>query len=180
MITSLGQPQVDHRRTESAALTIRVSRGAAAGRTRLGAFDNALRAAGVADFNLVRLSSVIPPRSVVYEAEPGEQIRGGHGDVLYSVYADAYATISDQSAWAGITWAQHEDGAGLFAESSGWSRQLVEWELEQTMAAMIESRPAGFRPAGTVLSSITCQAEPVCAVVVASYRCVPWGEGGIG
>ena len=46
-------------------LLIRVSHGAGTGPTRMAAFDAALHAAGVADFNLLRLSSVIPPSAVV-------------------------------------------------------------------------------------------------------------------
>jgi arginine decarboxylase len=37
------------------------------GRTELSAFDSALVAVGAANFNLVRLSSVIPPHSTVVE-----------------------------------------------------------------------------------------------------------------
>lgn len=161
-------------------LTIRVSRGVGTGPTRLAAFDQALRSAGVADFNLVRLSSVIPPGSVVIETDAAGQVSGGHGDLLYCVYADGYSSTPRESAWAGMTWAQHEDGsgAGLFAEHSGWSEADVERELHHTLEAMIADRPPGYRRSGTMLCSITCETRPVCAVVVAAYRAVPWHEDG--
>lgn len=161
-------------------LTIRVSRGVGTGPTRLAAFDEALRSAGVGDFNLVRMSSVIPPGSQVVESDPGEQLPGGHGDLLYCVYADAYSSTPRESAWAGMTWAQHEDGsgAGLFAEHSGWSEADVERELHHTLDAMIAGRAPGYRRQGTLLSSITCEHHPVCAVVVAAYRPVTWHEIG--
>lgn len=157
-------------------LTIRVSRGTGSGSTRLAAFDAALRSAGVADFNLVRLSSVIPPFSSVVTTGAAEQIPGGHGDVLFCVYADAYTSTPGESAWAGVTWAQHHDAAlgGLFAEHSGWSQSSVERELEHTMAEMIAGRPPGFQTRGNLLSSITCEVHPVCALVIASYRRVSW------
>lgn len=158
------------------ALTIRVSRGVGTGPTRLAAFDHALRSAGVADFNLVRLSSVIPPHSVVLETELAQQIRGGHGDLLYCVYADAYSSTPGESAWAGMTWAQDGSGAGLFAEHSGWSERDVRRELRHTLDAMIAGREPGYRRCGTVLSSIDCTARPVCAIVLASYRCVAWSD----
>jgi arginine decarboxylase len=162
-------------------LTIKVSRGTGTGSTRLAAFDAALRSAGVADFNLVRLSSVIPPYASVTTIEREEQISGGHGDLLFCVYADAYSSTPGESAWAGITWSRHPDPAegGLFAEHSGWSRADVERELELTMAEMMEGRQAGFRADQTVLSSITCETHPVCALVIASYRRVSWGDWGI-
>ena len=162
-------------------LTIRVSRGVGTGPTRLAAFDQALRSAGVADLNLVRLSSVIPPHSVVVETESAHQIRGGHGDLLYCVYSDAYSSTPGEAAWAGMTWAQHEDGsgAGLFAEHSGWSERDVKKELRHTMDDMIASRAPGYRTHGTMISSIVCESHPVCAIVLASYRCVSWNEGGV-
>lgn len=174
-------PDIDRNqgvRTEG--ITIRVSRGAGTGSTRLAAFDAALRSAGVSDFNLVRLSSVIPPFSDVLTTEPEEQIRGGHGDLLFCVYADAYSSTPGESAWAGMTWSMHRDpgAGGLFAEHGGWSRRDVERELAHTMDEMIDSRPAGFESRGTLLSSIDCSTRPVCAVVVASYRRAGWSEWG--
>jgi arginine decarboxylase len=160
------------------SLTIRVSRGVGTGPTRLAAFDQALRSAGVADFNLVRISSVIPPGSTVLETAGRDQVEGGHGDLLYCVYADAYSSIPGEAAWAGLTWAQHEDGsgAGLFAEHSGWSEGDVQRELHHTLDAMMADRPPGYRHQGTLLSSIMCDSRPVCAVVVASCRAVTWTE----
>ena len=51
-------------------LPIRLSRATGTGPTALAAFDAALRGAGTANFNLVRLSSVIPPASTVAVLEP--------------------------------------------------------------------------------------------------------------
>lgn len=183
MTTSLRQPAAGEPAVAGldSTLTIRISRGVGTGPTRLAAFDQALRSAGVADFNLVRLSSVIPPNSVVLETESTRQVRGAHGDLLYCVYADAYSSTPGEAAWAGMTWAQHEDGsgAGLFAEHSGWSERDLKRELHHTLEDMIASRPPGYRSRGTVLSSIVCESHPVCAVVLASYRCVSWSEGGL-
>jgi arginine decarboxylase len=162
------------------SLTIRISTGTGAGSTRLAAFDAALHDAGVADFNLVRLSSVIPPYADVLEIERRDQIRGGHGDLLFCVYADAYASVPGESAWAGLTWARQADApaGGLFAEHGGWSRDEVERELEHTMTEMIARRPAGYTAPRTALSSITCEGRPVCALVIASYRRMSWEQWG--
>lgn len=164
----------------SPSLIIRLSRGTGTGLTRLAAFDQALQSAGVADFNLVRLSSIIPPGAIVLDTPASEQIQGGHGDLLYCVYADAYATLPGQSAWAGVIWARHEDGsgAGLFAEHGGPSQQSVERDLHATMEAMTLSRRPGFRSDGMMLSSVTCQSQPVCALVIASYQASSWDRIG--
>ena len=60
----------------AANLTIRVSAGSGKGRTKMAAFDSALRNAGVADHNLVRLSSVIPAGSVVLPGLPVRAVTG--------------------------------------------------------------------------------------------------------
>ena len=129
------QPDQTRRRVRespsSAAVSIRVSRGAGSGPTRLAAFDAALMACGVADFNLVRLSSVIPPGAEVVEVSGDEQHQGGHGDLLYCVYADAYTSTPGELAWAGVAWALRNDGSkgGLFVEHTGLSEALLNRDL---------------------------------------------------
>lgn len=177
MSVSLTDRQADRSHVEDrSALTIRVSRGVGSGHTKLAAFDQALRAAGVSDFNLVRLSSIIPPGSSVDVTDGRHQLRGGYGDLLYCVYAEAYASVPAEEAWAGMTWAVHEDGsgAGLFVEHGGDSREVVERSLRRSLDSMMAHRPSGFRHSGTLLSSISCRSEPVCALVVASYRTASW------
>lgn len=157
------------------SLTITISRGVGSGRTRLAAFDAALRDAGVADFNLIRLSSVIPPGATVREVEAAEQIRGGHGDALFCVYADAYASTPHAEAWAGVAWSTHDDGtgAGLFVEHSGLSEDSVQRDLEMSIEDLSAGRGGGFAWAGSTLASARCTDRTVCALVIASYRAVP-------
>ncbi len=174
-----GSPAVG---SPAAGLQIRVSTGAGAGRTRLAAFDAALRAAGVADFNLVRLSSMIPPGSTVSEHPAGTGFRlvGGHGDLLYCVYAGAYADEPGTEAWAGLAWSTHEDGSGsgIFVEHSGATEDQVRTELGLTIADLNTGRDGRYREAGTVLSRAVYQDQPVCAVAIAAYRTVGWDEDG--
>jgi arginine decarboxylase len=165
------------------AFEIRISAGRGIGLTRLSAFDAALRDAGVADFNLIRLSSVIPPRSVVREVPGGEQVRGGVGDVLYCVYADSYASTPGEEAWAGVAWAQRQEftpshqgpdqvdlaGSGIFVEHSGISKALVERDLRASVADLTRNRLGDFPHRGQLLSSARCVDHPVCAIVIAGY-----------
>src|SRR5664280_2656650 len=51
--------------TDSSRLNIQVAAGAGSGCTSLAAFDSALQTVGAANFNLIRLSSVIPAMSVL-------------------------------------------------------------------------------------------------------------------
>jgi arginine decarboxylase len=160
------------------ALTIRVSSGTGFGRTRLSAFDAALRDAGVADFNLIRLSSVIPPGSHVVEVAGPDQLPGAHGDALYCVYADAYASTPGEQAWAGVAWSQRDDGssAGLFVEHHGSTQSTVQRDLAASLEDLSLGRGGMYRPAGTVLASATCVDHPVAAVVIATYRSSGWDE----
>lgn len=159
-------------------LTIRVSSGSGTGRTPLAAFDAALAAAGVSDFNLVRLSSIVPPGAAVQEVERHDQLRGAHGDVLFCVYAQAHASLPGHEAWAGIAWSRHEDGsgAGLFVEHEGPSNEQVAADLTHSLQDLSATRGNRYHPEGRRVTGITCVTMPVCAVVVATYRHVGWQE----
>ncbi len=157
-------------------LVIRVSGGTGEGQTPLSAFDHALYSAGVANFNLIRLSSVIPPGSVVRSVAPADQLAGGFGDALYCVYATGWASEPGTEVWAGVGWSRGSDGAGhgLFVEHTGATEADVRHQLKSTLADMGARRGGGFRYGGEVLASARCQGLPACAVVVATYRSVDW------
>lgn len=157
-------------------LMIRVSAGTGTGRTTLAAFDAALAAAGVSDFNLVRLSSIVPPGSQVLEVDGQEQLHGDHGDALYCVYARAHAVLPGHEAWAGIAWSRHEDGsgAGLFVEHEGPSREQVSTDLMHSLEDLSATRGGSYHSQGRRVIGITCRTLPVCAVVVATYRRAGW------
>ena len=76
------------------------------GPTELSAFDAALVAAGVADRNLIYLSSVLPPASSVEPVERIVATPGGWGDRLYCVMAQERTTVPRTQAWAGVGWVQ--------------------------------------------------------------------------
>ncbi|GAB4085446.1 hypothetical protein GCM10028784_20760 [Myceligenerans cantabricum] len=164
------------------SLTIRISAGTGTGRTTLAAFDAALAAAGVSDYNLVRLSSIVPPGSRVLEVDGGDQLRGGHGDALYCVYARAHASLPGHEAWAGLAWSRRDDdsGAGLFVEHDGPSPEQVTSDLAHSLEDLSVTRGGVYHPEGRRVAGITCVALPVCAVVVATYRRAGWGELGGG
>jgi arginine decarboxylase len=165
--------------TPRTGLRIRLSRSHADGPTRLAAFDAALVAAGLKNFNLLPLSSVIPLNATVDVVAPTEQLRGSHGDLLYCVYAASYATKPGAQAWAGITWALRTDdsGAGLFVEHSSTTEADLHAHLDATLGAMIENRRDSYVEAGRLVSTATCVGPPVAALVVASYQTAGWGPG---
>lgn len=163
-------------KSEPARLLIRVSTGAGAGSTRLAAFDTALFDAGIAGYNIIRLSSVIPRYAEVRRVSGSDQIQGLHGDVAYCVYATAYASVVGEQAWAGVAWAFHRDGsgAGLFVEHSASSESMLQHDLRSTIETMDETRGRQYHWAGMASSSAVCVDHPVCAIAVATYGTVGW------
>lgn len=155
---------------------IRVSRGTGSGPTRLAAFDAALVAAGLQDFNLIPLSSIIPTGATLSVVDPADQLRARHGDLLLCVYAAAYATTPGTEAWAGIAWAQRDDGSssGLFVEHSAPTEEGVHGQLSATLGAMMENRPERYTETGRLVRGATCTDQPVAALVVAAYQALGW------
>jgi arginine decarboxylase len=132
----------------------------------------------VSDFNLVRLSSIVPPGSQVLEVDGAAQLEGSHGDVLYCVYAREHAVLPGHEAWAGVAWSRHDDGsgAGLFVEHEGPSREQVATDLTHSLEDLSATRGGTYHPDGRRVAGITCVTLPVCAVVVATFRRAGWEE----
>jgi arginine decarboxylase len=152
---------------------VKVAAAVGSGPTGLAAFDASLRAAGVANRNLIRLSSVIPP-DVKVQSVDEIQAGGQWGDRLYCVYAEQRAVERGHEAWAGVAWAQDDTGKGLFVEHEGASRHAVEADLVNTLDAMCAAR--GFIP--TVRDSVvvggTCEDAPIAALVIAAFKVESW------
>jgi arginine decarboxylase len=173
-----GDARSSARSTERRQLLIRISSGTGVAVTQLAAFDNALLTAGVGNYNLVRLSSVIPPHAVVREVPATEQLRGTVGDVAYCVYAAAYADTPGEQAWAGVAWAlsTNHSGSGLFVEHTASSESMVHRDLDATIDAMSRTRGSRYRMAGRTVSSAVCVDRPVCALVIATYGTSSWSD----
>ena len=129
--------------SDPVGLDISLRTGSGSGRTLLSAFDHALQSAGVADFNLVTLSSVIPPGSRLRHVS--NTLPGGHGDLLFCVRAEAYAEHSGDIAWAGLGWCVDETGGGLFVEHHGGSEESVVEQIELSLGDMNAKRGGWLR-----------------------------------
>jgi arginine decarboxylase len=153
-------------------LDITVRTGTGSARTLLAAFDAALLSAGVANFNLITLSSVIPPGSEVRMV--GSTLPGRHGDRLYCVLSAAYADHPGEIAWAGLGWTFDDTTGGLFVEHSGGSEQSLDEQIELSLADMSANRGGGYGEVHRAVVSAHCVDKPVCALAIAAYRVVPW------
>ncbi len=157
-------------------MIIKVSAGIGIGPTQLSAFDSALNDAGVANYNLIRLSSVIPPKSEIQVSKQSlTNLPGQWGDRLYVVMAEQRAHIPNEEAWAGIGWVQDKKtGKGLFVEHEGSSEKSVRNDITQSLEALMATRNVDFGKINMEVVGTTCKHLPVCAMVVAVYKTEGW------
>lgn len=154
---------------------ITLTKGTGTGDTKIAAFDAALFEAGIANYNLIRLSSIIPPGSRVeigkYVTPPDE-----FGHRLYIVYASEIQVEAGKEAWAGMGWclAANGTGEGLFTEHEGHSEQEVTNLIKETLSNMVSYRPEEYGPVSHQTIGASCTGKPVCALVAAVYRSEGW------
>ena len=156
-------------------MKINIASGTGVGPTELAAFDHALVNAGVANFNLIYLSSVLPPASEISESDVPLKPNGGWGDRLYVVMAQKRTTQRNQEAWAGIGWIQDpETKKGLLVEHEGHSEAEVRADIENSLGALAQNRGMQFGPINMHVVGKKCVALPVCALVVAVFESSSW------
>lgn len=115
--------------------TVRIVWGTATGPTELAAYDAALRDANVHDYNLVTVSSVIPPDATVEVVGTAPDL-GRAGNRLTVVQA---RLVAPGPVAAGLAWATGE-GAGILYEASGAEEAAVRETLETGLAAGCDLR----------------------------------------
>jgi arginine decarboxylase len=159
-------------------MRIHVVTGTGRGPTKLAAFDASLRSAGVADFNLVKVSSVIPIGATVTHSRKPRRARSDAqwGGRLYAVVCDCRVAEPNHEAWAGIAWWQAADGRGFFVEQEGESERGVRRDLVAGLRAMVCERSFDFDATAPkiAIAGITCESEPVCATAIAAYGFADW------
>jgi len=155
-------------------MQISITAGTGEGPTPLAAFDAALLNAGVANYNLIVLSSIIPPGSSIKRATfvtPDAE----YGHRHYVVMARSDADMPGTAAWAGIGWVQElGDGRGLFVELHGTSKTCVLDAIETTLESMMASRGRAYGPIQHEIIGVECHDRPVCALVIALYTSERW------
>ncbi|MGN7611397.1 pyruvoyl-dependent arginine decarboxylase [Magnetococcales bacterium HHB-1] len=150
-------------------MIIQLSSGIGYGPTSVSAFDNALMDAGATHWNLIRLSSIIPPNSTIVETEitvPPEEF----GQRRHVVMAQRFASKQNEEAWAGLGWCQDEQKKGLFVEINGHSEQSVKRDIHVTLDSMKEKRSFDLGPNQHKIIGARCHKAPVvCVLVIAVF-----------
>ena len=161
-------------------ITIVTSNGE--GQTLLSAFDNALQNSGVHNYNLLRLSSIIPPHSKIikkssYDTDPAE-----FGHKLYVVMAEMRSSQAGKHLAAGIGWYQLGDEGGFFVEHEtiGDTRVAVQSEIafliNSSLRDMCNFRGIAFDENNVklVVSTVKVTNKPACALAIAVYQSEGW------
>jgi arginine decarboxylase len=157
-------------------MTIQIAAGTGTGPTKLSAFDAALNKAGIANYNLIRLSSIVPLESKIKDHDgPITEQSGDWGDRLYVVMAEMRVDTPNAEAWAGIGWVQDkETGKGLFVEHEGASEDTIRRDITQSLEALMATRNVNFGPIHMKVTGKICTHEPVCALVIAVFQAEAW------
>lgn len=156
-------------------MKINLTSGTGVGPTQLSAFDSALVNAGVANFNLIYLSSVLPPDSHVIDNNAPFIPEGSWGDRLYVVIAQKRTSVRNQQAWSGIGWMQDpKTKKGLLVEHEGHTESEVRADIENSLNGLAANRGEEYGPIHMKVMGKKCIALPVCALVIAVFESDGW------
>jgi arginine decarboxylase len=163
-------------------MNIYITSGEGHGSTLLSSFDAALKDANVYNYNLITLSSIIPPKSVVIE-EKLETKDQEYGHKLYVVKAEARSREAGRFIGAAIGWYFFgEDGRGMFVEHNkiGESKESVEEalnnEVTKSLTDMCKFRNLDFDQNKVNIKSkvVKVTSSASCAMVIAAYKSESW------
>jgi len=107
-------------------MDIKITYGTGERSTKISAFDKALYDAGIGNYNLIRLSSVIPEEAKVIIEKINWNYKE-HGYKLFVVLSECLETIRGKYAYAGLGWITQSNhvGKGFFVEHSSSSEEKV-------------------------------------------------------
>lgn len=162
-------------------MNIIISTGKGQGKTLLSAFDGALFDAGVSNYNLLVLSSIIPPHTVIRQQKfktPDEE----YGHKLYVVMSEKRSRESGRFIGAAVGWCQEADGRGVFVEhhfienSEEAVRSQLEDEVKRSLTDLCHLRGFSFtKEKMNIKMCVTKVTDtPSCVLVVAVYKAESW------
>jgi len=155
---------------------IRIVWGTGEGPTEMASYDAALADAGIENYNLVPVSSIVPagaeidPVGTAPDLGPaGERLTVVEGRATAPPTADATGAADTVSA--GLGWVREDDGPGLFYEASGrTSPDEVGRRVIEGLEAGQELRDWTFgEPEYQVVSADVAEDNHTTVVVLAAY-----------
>jgi arginine decarboxylase len=165
-------------------LDVLVVSGVGCGETTLSAFDAALAQAGIQNFNIIKVSSILPLGWGVREADRYCADHSQYGQRLYVVMAEIRSDRIGTTIGAGVGWYQAEDGRGVFAEHVAEieGREPTEVEhnilskIRTTIRDLCETRNWPFCEQGlrSRCLALPLEARPTSVLVAAVYSAEPF------
>lgn len=152
-------------------MKIYVTWGIGEGETKIIAFDKALYDAGIPNYNLIKLTSIIPKKSEVII----KKLKTNHkefGKKAYVVLSERYESQKGKKAVAGLGWIVSKEG-GIFVEHSNSNREAVTSCIKKSLEHMASYRKMKGKIKMKIVEKM-CKNKPVCVVVVAVYRSEKW------
>lgn len=158
---------------------IGVIRSVGRGSSELSAYDDALFKAGIGNYNIIALSSVIPPGWTPVEQRIST-LEHEWGDRLYVVQAVASSDGSHGAGLAaGIGWVLFDHSGGLMVEHHAISAtpELAAQDVDRKIGMSIDdlgSRRQAL-PVGTGKLVVSAAEDgPTCVLVVAVFQAERW------
>ncbi len=130
-------------------------------------FELALRSAGIEKFNLVPVSSILPPKCRIVKKEVGLK-RLRPGEIVYCVMARFCSNDKGKEIFASVAAAIPENDRhhGYIAEHCGYWYDGAENHAEQLALRMLET--SGAKKIKTVSTSVKAKVEKITTVIAAA------------
>ena len=150
--------------------------GSGLGNTPVSAFDQALKRAGIHEYNLIKLSSVIPAHCEVIEREHWQDRDSQRGDRMYVVFSKAIVPPGGDTRWIGLGWINVPEKGGIFVELQGPSYDVLVANLQKALREMSTYRPhlGGGDPRFRVVRVASTGTQFASGIVAAVYKVISW------
>ncbi len=163
-------------------MNIKLVKGIGRGATTLSAFDCALQDAGVSNYNLIVLSSIIPPNAIVERAEKYITPPEEWGHKLYIIKAEERSDKKGDVLAAGLGWYQLEGGKGLFVEHEAVGvdevtvTEIVAADIVASLKDLCQFRGLTFDESlvDMEIASSSVGDTPTCVLTLAIYESDGW------
>lgn len=152
-----------------------LSKGVGFGKTRMAAYCNALKNAGIVNVNIIKLSSVIPPNFKIINQKPIIE-KKDFGKKLFGVISEIRVDEPGVLACAGIGWALAKDGSGhgIMVEICGNNEEKISFDICQTLKSSLDGKDYDLENIFIETTSILCKNKPVCALISVSFKIEGW------
>lgn len=121
-------------------MEIKIVWGKSEGETLISSFDKALLKAGIHNFNLIYLSSIIPPGAEVHEVGTYKSSARKIGDILHVVISSISSASAGVRISAGLGWVKTAEGGLLFESRGQFSPEECSQEIEKGLREMMIAR----------------------------------------